>query len=168
MDWQFLIHDGIIIFALGGLILILKKQISSMKETMDAFKMRSDEFEKLIEKYKQFSDDIEEKANQHIRLAEEIFKKEKRIIEIEKSEAIGEQAKEIADLKFKKLGLELELTLARIQADFISKGTWQSLLANLGFTGLEHLTAGSMLSMAHGSKIELDSDSAESEDEKKE
>ncbi len=50
MDWQFLIHDGIIIFALGGLILILKKQISSMKETMDAFKMRSDEFEKLIEK----------------------------------------------------------------------------------------------------------------------
>jgi len=168
MDWQSLIQSGIIFIVLVWLIWGLKNQIKSMKKTMDVIEKRADEFEKIGEKYKKFSTDIEENANRLIKLSKKIFEKEKRLIEIEKSEAIGEQAKEIADLKFKQLGLELQLTITRIQGGFFAGSTFQDLLTILGSEGVEHLTAGSILSKTHGSKIRIGYDSTKSEDKKKE
>jgi hypothetical protein len=146
MDWQSLIQDGVILFVLVGSIYFLKNQISSMKRTMEVIEKRAAEYEKLSEAYKKFSDDAHDSIEKYKKLQEEIFEKEKQLIEIEKSEAIGKQSKEIAELKLEKLGLKLKLSQTIIEEQHLSAEIWQTFIRQVGAAAYKHTRRGVKLS----------------------
>ena len=100
-----------------------------------------------------------------VKLTESIFEKEKQIIEIEKSQAMGEQAKEIAQLKFEKLGMQQELSQLRIQEGIVHRSAYNNILTVLGLSGQELTMADILSSPTYSSNIKIGPVKGESKNE---